>query len=255
MSVKEKMSNNYLVTINKLNDIEKLKKVGVSTFVFALENYSIGYEKTFTVDEINNIKEKKLVLINTLLNCKKMDEIKEILPKIECDGFIFEDIGLINVLKNYKGLKILFMNHFNCNSESINNFLEYVDSVVISNELTLEEYKEITNKVNKKIVLNLFGYNQVMYSKRHLLSNFQEQFKLEKENFTEIKDKYGNTKFKVKEEQEGTIMLSNKIFDGRELLNLPNVLYYYLNTSYIAIEDTLFQTLIMAFYILKQYIN
>ena len=238
MSVEEKKKTKYLITINNVNDIDKYKKLGMTTFVFALKDYSIGYEKTYSYEEINNINEKKYVLINQVLDNNKIDSLKEILPELSVDGFIFEDIGLINVFKelNIKGIKILFINHFNCNYESVNIWLNYVDSVFISNELTYDELKEITLKSNKEVVLHIFGYNQIMYSKRKLLSNYYKYNNLDIKLKNTIKDKASDIKFNVIEDDNGTVFLSNKIFDGRKLLDLDNVLYYYINTSFIDID-------------------
>ena len=70
MSVEKTMLTNYLVSINNLNDINIYKKAGITTFLFALKDYSIGYETTFTTNEINNLNVTKYVLINTLLNSR-----------------------------------------------------------------------------------------------------------------------------------------------------------------------------------------
>lgn len=241
MSVEEKKKTKLLVSINNINDIEKYKMVGISTFVFALKDYSIGYEKSFSYEEINSIKEKKYVIINQVLDNNKIDSLKQILPKLNVDGFIFEDIGLINLFRdlNIKGQKILFMNHFNCNYESVNLWLDYVDSVFISNELTYDELKEIASKCKKEIVLHVFGYNQIMYSKRKLLSNYYKYNEKKIKLKNTIKDKASEIKFNVIEDNNGTVFLSCKVFDGRSLLVLENVLYYYMNTSYINIEDVI----------------
>ncbi|MBR1416268.1 MAG: U32 family peptidase [Bacilli bacterium] len=232
MSVEEKKVTKFLVSINNIDDIKEYKKVGITTFLFALKDYSIGY-KDYSIEEINSINEKKYVLINRVLNTKEIDDLKLIISKLNVDGIIFEDVGLINVLKEYKLEKILFINHFNTNSESINCWLEYVDSVVLSNELTFDEYKYIVSKVNKEVIINIFGYNQIMYSKRKLLSNYNEQFNLDNTYSNEIKDQNSDVKFKILEQNNETLILSNNIFDGRRLLSLSNIKYYYLNTSLI----------------------
>lgn len=233
------MKSNYLVSINDINDIEIYKKVGITTFLFALEDYSIGYEKTYKVDEINNIKEHKYCLINRVLDNNDIDNLKIILPNIDVDGFIIEDIGLINIIKSLGKKIYLFINHFNCNYKSINKWLEYVDSVFVSNELTYKELEEITKNVDKKVIIHIFGYNQVMYSRRYLLKNYYDYYNLEYSNTRIITDKMGSVKFKMVEDKYGTITLSNKIFDGRSLLNLDNVLYFYLNTSFISTDIVL----------------
>lgn len=235
------MLTNYLVSINNLNDINIYKKAGITTFLFALKDYSIGYETTFTTNEINNLNVTKYVLINTLLNSKTIDLLKLVIKNLNVDGFVFEDIGVLNILNelHIKSKKILFMNHFNCNSISVNTWLNYCDSVVISNELTYSEYKYITDNVNAPVVLNTFGYNEIMYSKRKLLSNFYAKFNIQGSLSNIIEDKVTHIKFHLVESPLGTVALSEHIFDGRRLLNLNNVLFYYLNTSFISTSDVL----------------
>lgn len=238
MLAQEKKKTNYLVSINNINDIEKYKKVGISTFLFALKDFSIGYEKSFTIDEINNIGEKKYVLINKLLDTKEIEKLKSIINTIKCEGFIFEDVGLINNIDD-KYDKILFMNHFNTNSLTINTWLKYVNSVVLSSELTFDEYKEILSKVNESVVLNVFGYNQIMYSKRSLITNYNKHFNQDNTNNNVIKDQNSNLKFKILEDNNETIVLSDKIFNGSRLFDLDNVKYFMFNTSYIKIDDVI----------------
>ena len=235
----EKKVTKFLVSINNINDIKDYKKVGVTTFLFPIKDYSIGYENSFSIDEINSVNEKKYVLINRLLNTSEIESVKSVIDKLNVDGIIFEDIGLYNILKDYSFEKILFMNHFNTNSISINYNLNYFDSVFVSNELTYDEYNIITSKAKKELILSIFGYNQVMYSKRELLSNFNTHFNLNKTYKNTIKDKNSDTRFNIVEQNGETIVLSSKIFDGRRLLNLDNIKYYYLNTSYIDKEIAL----------------
>ena len=62
--VLEKMKNKFLVSINNLLDIEKYKKVGITTFLFPLEDYTVGYPTCFSITEINKIEGiNKYVLI------------------------------------------------------------------------------------------------------------------------------------------------------------------------------------------------
>lgn len=230
--------NKYLVSLNNLNEIDEYKKVGVSTFLLPLKDFCVGYNTYYSIDEINSVFCDKYILINRVLDNNFLDEFKNICKRIDCKGFIIEDIGLINVLKDCDKEIILFMNHFNCNYESINTWLKYVDSVFVSNELTYDEIKEITDKVNKKVVLNVYGHNQVMYSRRYLLKNYYDNYKLEYQNHKVITDKMGSVSFIMHEDLYGTVCLSSKIFDGRKLLNL-DAKYYYLNTSFIDLDTTL----------------
>ena len=229
------MISKILLYIDNLKYIDEYREVGVSTFLFALKGYCVGYN-TNTLEEINNVNiSNKFVLINRVLESKDIDNLREILPKLKVDGIVFEDVGVYNLIKELKlDIKmILFQNHFNTNSFSVNFWLDRVDSVVISNELTYGEIKEIVNNVSKSVVLNLYGYNQVMYSRRLLLSNWSEEFNIPYKNSNVIEDIATHVRFRAIENEYGTVMYSDKIFNGKELLDLDNVLYFYVNSMMV----------------------
>ena len=117
--------------------------------------------------------------------------------------------------------------------------MDRVDSVVISNELTYDELKEIVNKSKRSVVLNLYGYNQVMYSRRLLLSNWSEEFNIPYKDKNVIEDVATHVRFRAIENEYGTVMYSDKIFNGKELLDLGNVLYFYVNSMMIDHNDVI----------------
>ena len=226
--------SNILIYVDKLEYISDYRKAGVSAFLFGLSDYCVGYN-TYTLEDIKNVEvSNKYLLINRVLDCKAIDELKVILKDISgIKGIVFEDIGLVNVLKDYDVEKILFQNHFGTNKESINFWLDRVDSVFVSNEITYEEIDYICKNVKKDVVLHLYGYNQVMYSRRLLLSNWSDRFNIEKKNTNVISDISSGIKFRVMENEYGTVMYSQNIFNGSRLLGLDNVKYYYVNTTMI----------------------
>ena len=226
--------SNILIYVDKLEYISDYRKAGVSAFLFGLSDYCVGYN-TYTLEDIKNVEvSNKYLLINRVLDCKAIDELKVILKDISgIKGIVFEDIGLVNVLKDYDVEKILFQNHFGTNKESINFWLDRVDSVFVSNEITYEEIDYICKNVKKDVVLHLYGYNQVMYSRRLLLSNWSDRFNIEKKSTNVISDISSGIKFRVMENEYGTVMYSQNIFNGSRLLGLDNVKYYYVNTTMI----------------------
>ena len=226
--------SNILIYVDKLEYISDYRKAGVSAFLFGLSDYCVGYN-TYTLEDIKNVEvSNKYLLINRVLDCKAIDELKVILKDISgIKGIVFEDIGLVNVLKDYDVEKILFQNHFGTNKESINFWLDRVDSVFVSNEITYEEIDYICKNVKKDVVLHLYGYNQVMYSRRLLLSNWSDRFNIEKKSTNVISDIGSGIKFRAMENEYGTVMYSQNIFNGSRLLGLDNVKYYYVNTTMI----------------------
>ena len=235
--VSEKMKNKFLISINKLSDIEVYKKVGVTTFLLPIQYIAVGYEISFIIEQINKYGKDNYCLVNRMLDCKGIDELKKVILQLKTiKGIIFEDIGVYELIKEL-GLNIetiYFPNHFNTNYESINYFLNKgISSAFISNELTKEEIKDILNNANKELIVHVFGYNQAMYSRRLLLSNFNSYYDLPNNRMTDIKEVHSGYEFKVVEDDSGTVLYNGVIFDGRELLHLNNVKYFYINSSFI----------------------
>jgi hypothetical protein len=228
--------SNILIYVDKLEYIDDYRKAGVSAFLFGLEEFCVGYN-TYSLSVIDSVEvSNKYLLVNRVLDCKSIDKLRDILKDIKgIKGIVFEDIGVLNVINDLKldVEKILFQNHFGTNKDSINFWLDRVDSMVVSNEITYNEIDYICKNVNKSVVLHLFGYNQVMYSRRLLLSNWSEEFNIEKKSTNVISDVATGIKFRAMENEYGTVMYSENIFNGSRLLNLGNVRYYYVNTTMI----------------------
>ena len=235
------MKSNILINVEKEEYISDYRKAGVSAFLFALEDFCVGYENTFSKEEVENINvSKKFLLINRVLDCEAVDKLKKILINIKnIDGIIYEDIAVYNIVKdlNINIELISFQNHFGTNVGSINFWLNRVNSVFVSNELSLEEIKNILKNVNREVCLHIFGYNQIMYSRRLLLSNWSEEFNIPYKNKNILEEKATKMKFKVMENKYGTVFYSGKIFNGLELLKLENVKYGYINTTGIEHEE------------------
>lgn len=218
-----------LINIENLCDLEKYKKIGYNNFLFAVNKFSIGYN-SFSLNELTNLDCNKFLLINRILNTKDIEELKKYIKELELfDGIIFEDIGVYNILKNTNTKLIWNQNHFATNYSSINYWTDYVYSAVISNELTLEEINAILNNANKKLVLNVFGKNPVMYSRRTLLTNFNKYFKLKMNKKTIIEEPITNNEFMCIEDENGTFIVNNTYFNIINYLdniNNDKVLFY-----------------------------
>ncbi len=230
------MISKILIYVDDINHIDDYRKADVSAFLFALEGFSVGYN-TYSLEEIvKNDVSNKYILINRVLDCNSVDTLKEILPLFKnIRGIVYEDIAVYNLVKelNLDVEMIFFQNHFATNSYSVNFWLDRVDSIVISNEITKDEIVDIVKIAKKEVVLHLFGYNQVMYSRRLLLTNWSDEFNIEAKNTNVLVDRATKVKFRALENEYGTVMYSDKIFNGKDLLDLDNVKYYYVNTMLI----------------------
>ena len=67
-----------LININSLGDLEEYKKIGITNFLFALKDYSIGYQEF----DLEDIPKDSYLLINRVLDTKGIDGIKSIKDKL-----------------------------------------------------------------------------------------------------------------------------------------------------------------------------
>lgn len=211
-----KMSK-LLININNLDEMKKYEEIGITNFLFAVEKFSIGY-KTFDID---SIPDNVYILINRVMDTAAIDEFKTIVDKLDrFKGVIFEDIGVFNILKDKDLELIWFQNHFTTNYNSINFWLNNgCTSAVISNEITKEEINKIITSATKPLVLNVLGKNQIMYSRRTLLSNFNKYNNLEDNKDMILNETHTKNVFNAKETEYGTVIYNNEYFNYTKLMN------------------------------------
>ncbi len=236
------MISKILIYVDDINHIEDYRKAGVSAFLFGLDEFCVGYN-TYSLEDIEKIDvSNKYIILNRILTSDDIELFKKLMKKFKTiKGIVFEDIGIYEVLKNSSSNleMILFQNHFCTNSRSVNFWLDRVDSVFIGNEITKEEIEEILKEAKGEVCLHLYGYNQVMYSRRLLLSNWSLEFDVPYKNSNIITDKATKIKFRALENKYGTVMYSENIFNGKDLINLDNVKYFYVNTMMIKHEQVM----------------
>jgi len=225
-------TNKIIITINNLNEIKEYKKIGITNFLFAVKDFSIGYT-SFSIDELNNLNENIYLLVNRIMDTESIDKFKKIVPKLNfAKGIFFEDLGIYQILKDTNIPLIYNQTQFATNKESINYFLDRTYSAVISNSLCESEIINIIDNVKKPIIFNVFAKNMVMYSRRQLLTNYNEYYNLDKTNHVFIEETFKGKTFEVKEDNNGTVIFNDLYFNYLNILpklNDNNILFYYIN--------------------------
>ena len=215
-----------LVTVTNREIIDDLRRDANITLVNPLKSFCVGYEVEFDISEIDDY-----VLVNRILDDNDIDKLESILNSSNIKGIVFDDLGIIDIVANLDITKILLLDHLATNTKSINYYLEYVDSVVVSNDLTEEEIRNIVANVSKPLVINVFGLKTLMYSRRLLLSNYEMYHNLKEERIVDanIEDKY----FKIVENDYGTLFYAKNYYNALCLLNLDNVLFFWYNPIFL----------------------
>lgn len=222
---------NKLVVITNPNIISDLRANNIR-LLYPLKSFCVGYNTYFDINKIDDF-----ALVNRILDNDDIQKLDKIIHNSNIKGIVFDDLGIIDVIKDMKITKILILDHLATNSKSINYYLEYVDSVIISNDLTKDEILYILNNTNKPLCINVFGLKKLMYSRRTLLTNYNIYHNLENQNV--LDSKIDNNSFKIIENEYGTVFYAYPYYNALELLNSNNVLYYIYNPILLNNKDVI----------------
>lgn len=209
--------------MNDFYVIPNNKDVVFNNLILPLKDYSIGFDVYYTVSEINSLSRKLniSVIINKFLHKEDIKNIINIINELEIDNikYIFvEDLGLVSLLDNNK--VVVSQNHIINNYDSINYFksLGY-SNILVNNDLTINELKEIISKTSSNLFMYFISKNNLMYSKRRLLTAFSNYKNSDISKKEVITEKVSNHKLIIKEEKCGTCIFNKRIFAGNKYMS------------------------------------
>lgn len=199
-----------------------LESYKCNSFILPLKDYSIGFDAYFNIDEINKFSSfyNVSVIINKFLHKDDLNNIKKELLKFNDNikYFFIEDFSLVNYLPKEK--VVLYPNHIISNYYSVNYLKELgFNNITISNELTINELKEIDKNTNSNLFYMYLSKNNLMYSRRNLLTNYYENYNIDGNNNLLVNESVSNHELLIKEESDGTLIFNNKIFCASKYLN------------------------------------
>ena len=229
------MYKKEFIILPNTKDLKVFEEYNFNSFVLPLKDYSIGFNEYYTIDEINEMSNKHnvYVIMNKFLH-KKIDDFKDIYKSFNTNiKFIVEDIGLVNIID--KKRLILYENHILSNINAI-NYLDSLDisSVVINNDLTIKEIKEIEKNCKSNIYYFYIAKNMLMYSRRNLVSSYNKNYNFNDEvNEYLLNENVSHKILEIKEEDSGSIVRYNKIFCASKYLKDLNKLNLIIDLSNI----------------------
>lgn len=230
-----------LIMPKSINQIESLIE-DIDGVIVGIKDLSINQPAYFTLDEIKKINEiiknnGKEIFVSLNKNMFNKDlEILEYtllqLDNLKLNGILYYDIAIVNFKKNLKLVTPLVWNqeHLTTNYLTSNFWYEYgAKYTMLSSEITIDEINEIALNANAKTMVPIFGYLPMFVSRRHLVKNYLDTFKIKDDsniNYIEKEDKI----YAIIDSNDGTIAYSNKCLNGiNETLKL-NVDYIVLNS-------------------------
>ena len=218
------------VIISNLKQAEEIKDL-VDAYLIPIKDLSINYTSAFTIEEIKEIQKlnkEVFVIINKNIENKDLNKLEEVLKEIEklnITGIIFYDIAIVELKKelNLKTDLVWNQEHLATNYSSVNYWYERgAKYAYLSSEITKNEIEEIKKNTKAKIMINVYGYIPMFTSKRHLVDNYIDTFKIKEKGKSIYKEgKYYN----IKDEKNGTTVYSDYILNLKEKINADYLIY------------------------------
>lgn len=230
-----------LIMPKSINQIESLIE-DIDGVIVGIKDLSINQPAYFTLDEIKKINEiiknnGKEIFVSLNKNMFNKDlEILEYtllqLDNLKLNGILYYDIAIVNFKKNLKLVTPLVWNqeHLTTNYLTSNFWYEYgAKYTMLSSEITIDEINEIKENAKAKIMVPIFGYLPMFVSRRHLVKNYLDTFKIKDDSSINYIEKENKT-YAIIDSDDGTIAYSNKCLNGiNETLKL--------NSDYIVLNS------------------
>ena len=241
-----------LVGLNKKDILDYLDYT--NSFIIGVKDFSINYQE-YTIDEIKKLKEdhpniELFVSLNKNMFNKDLKELESILielSKLDIKGVLFYDLSVLSIVKN-NNLNIALVwaqEHMTTNYNTCNYYYDKgVEYAYLSCEITLDEIKEIKEKSKIKLISFFFGYPDVSFSKRKLLTNYFLYNNLSKNKDWYTISSDDDNKYFIKENNLGTRILYGKVMNGiKPFSELDGIVDYALLSEELMDHDTFIKAL------------
>lgn len=220
-------------------------KKNASAFLFGIKGLSSFQTKELTIKEltkiVNKYKNKEIfIAIDKNIFNKDIPYLEYVLDNIKdlnIKGIFFYDLAVLYLVKTKKiNIPLIWnQNYLTTNYKTCNFYeKEKVQGVLISSEITTEEIIEIKKNTKLTTFVNIFGYQMMSFSNRKLITNYFKHINkknLKLNNYMIERD----TKYLIKENKSGTMIVSNYILNGyNELDKLKDIDYVILNEFMIS---------------------
>ena len=229
---------------SSLNEIKKTIDL-VDGFIIGIKDMSVNTNFCIDIEELyllNKLKDKDIFIsLNKNMHNKDLEVVKEILIKLNnynIKGVLYYDVGVLNI---YNKLDLNYdlvwsQEHLTTNYNTINYWNSKGSKYAyISSDITEEEIIKITKKSKSKLLVTLFGYLPMFVSKRHIVKNYLEYFKLNDKSNINYIEKEEKT-YPIIDNSIGTQVYSNNILNGiKSSLNI-NVDYIVLNSFQLELD-------------------
>jgi len=187
----------YAVAIYNINTLKKCTGL-VDTAVLMCPKYAYIYEDNFDINEAISYCENNsievVLAINRIFMEHELNAVKEFILKYQDYKFLVSDLGVVEIFKDLGSQdKVIYdPDTLICNSSDLSIYNSYgFNALGMSNEVLIDDIKTSFKKTSAPIFYQVFGKKLMFYSKRKLLSLYEEykQMSFTKENLSLVEEK------------------------------------------------------------------
>ena len=233
------------------DNIEQIKE-NINLFdgvILSIDKFSVNARYTVSIDDIDSIiklipNKEIFISLNKNIENNELDELERILLELNnynIKGVLYSDVAVVTYKDKLNYDLVWAQEHLVTNYETINYwYSKGVNYAYLSSDLNINEIKDIVNNSKCKLMANLFGYNSMFVSKRHIVDNYLKYFNIKDDSKVHYMKKEGKVYPII--DDNYTYAYSNNIFNGvRDYYNM-NVDYYVING--FLIDNTKFSKLL-----------
>jgi putative protease len=216
-----------LLTLQQPSDVSNYELA--DGYIFGNHEVAVRIGYSFSLEEIKNLidqihQQNKKAYLNcnklfTQADLEKNRTMIETLFTYHFDGVLFSDFAMVAIAKEMGIIdKLIYasetqiVNYFDIHTL----FDEGIKSVIVSKEMTYENMLITAKKSSSRIGALVFGHYAMFYSKRKLICNFYQEYRLTHPNFESkldftIQEKTRNESLPIIQNQNGTTIFSHDI--------------------------------------------
>ena len=198
------------------------------------------------INESNKFNKLVILDISSIMENEEVLELESYIKKYIDKNvkFLYTDIGIHMLLKKYRienrGIydpKTLITNSYDMNLYLDSN----VFAVGLSNEIPLRDVYNMSQKKKGNIWLKVFGYHQMFYSKRKLISVYYKHKNISNEikrETTFLREETRPDLFHIDENIHGTVIYRSYVLSYlRDLDKIRDIEFMYFDSAFIDEED------------------
>lgn len=230
--------------VTEIKSLERIDEYNADLLIVPTV-YSTVANLTVTLDQLIIFKNKKIALkIDKIFFENELIDLEKFIIEslnYNIEYYIFTDLAVYSILKklNISNKAVYFSKTITCSSYDIKTYNELGIKCLASTEISFDEIKIISNLENNFIYC--YGFNNIFYSKRKLLSLYKEYSSLEYEpkniKYT-ILEETRKEHYPIYENDNGTFIFNcykYRLFTEIESLNKNN--FFYIDSTFVNEDD------------------